>query len=211
MNQALKHRGPDDEGIAFFTDNESEPSLYGGPSTPSSVYASQYRYCPDKAFSDFIPEQTKLALGHRRLSILDLSAAGHQPMCTEDGRYWIVYNGEIYNFREIRTNLIRLGEHFKSKTDTEVLLKAYRLWGKDCLSMFNGMWAFAIYDRTLDTLFISRDRFGKKPFYYYIDRDFFAFASEIKAILRIPLIKTAPDIPYCTSYIENGCRSLHQI
>ena len=208
MNQALEHRGPDDEGIAFIPDNKSEPLLFGGPSTPNSVYVSQYKYCPDRAFTNNIPENTKLALGHRRLSILDLTAAGHQPMCTEDGRYWIVYNGEIYNFREIRANLIKRGEHFKSKTDTEVLLKAYRLWGKGCLSMFNGMWAFVIYDRARDTLFISRDRFGKKPLYYYIDREFFAFASEIKAILKMPAVKTAPDIKNCISYIENGCQEI---
>ena len=208
MNQALEHRGPDDEGIALFPDNQSEPSLFGGPSTPGSVYASRYRYCPDKAIANFNPEETKLALGHRRLSILDLSAAGHQPMCTEDGRYWIVYNGEIYNFRKIRNRLIKQGEHFKSESDTEVLLKAYRLWGRDCLSLFNGMCAFAIYDRARDVLFISRDRFGKKPLYYYADQKCFAFASEIKAILKIPLVRTEPDIEYCAAYLENGCQEI---
>lgn len=208
MNRALAHRGPDDEGIVFFSGSNSDPSIFGGTATLKSVYGSQYKYCPSKPFSNDIPPQTKIALGHRRLSIFDLSAAGHQPMCTEDGRYWIVYNGEIYNFKEIRNDLINEGEHFHSETDTEVLLKAYRSWGHKCLSYLNGMWAFVIYDRINNSIFISRDRFGKKPLYYYADRSCFIFASEIKAILKVPLVKTGPEIHNCISYIENGCQEI---
>jgi asparagine synthase (glutamine-hydrolysing) len=124
-----------------------------------------------------------LALGHRRLSILDLSAAGHQPMSSRDSRLTIVFNGEIYNFLELRDELQRLGHNFVSQTDTEVILHAYRQWGAECVQRFNGMWAFALFDKDQQRLLISRDRFGIKPFYYTMDNEAFAFASEIKAVL----------------------------
>src|SRR5689334_23029327 len=98
----------------------------------------------------------RIALGHRRLSIIDLSVAGHQPMAAEEGRYVIVYNGEIYNFIELRSELRSLGYHFHSSTDTEVILAAFATWGEDCLSRFNGMWAFAIYDRLRGRIFAAR-------------------------------------------------------
>ena len=123
-----------------------------------------------------------VALGHRRLSILDLSPAGHQPMKYKD--CFIVYNGEVYNYLELREELKRSGHTFTTGTDTEVILHAYEEWGEECLSRFNGMWAFVIYDRRKQALFCSRDRFGVKPFYYYEDDEKFLFASEIKAILR---------------------------
>src|SRR5262245_30614894 len=104
----------------------------------------------------------ELALGHRRLSIIDLSARGHQPMHYRD-RYWITYNGEIYNYLEIRAELAALGCSFESGSDTEVILAAYAQWGEDCLHRFNGMWAFAIYDERERTVFLARDRFGVKP------------------------------------------------
>jgi asparagine synthase (glutamine-hydrolysing) len=124
-----------------------------------------------------------VALGHRRLSILDLSIAGHQPMECDEGRFVIVYNGEVYNYVEIREELTAIGIRFRSNCDTEVLLKAYQTWGPDCVSRFNGMWAFAIYDKTCGRVFISRDRFGIKPFYIVNDAERFAFASEIKGVL----------------------------
>ena len=108
-----------------------------------------------------------LALGHRRLSILDTSENGHQPMSYDGGRYWISLNGEIYNFLEIRSDLETQGYKFKSETDTEVLLAAYKCWGAAMQHKFNGMWAFAIYDTLEQVLFLSRDRFGVKPLYYY--------------------------------------------
>jgi asparagine synthase (glutamine-hydrolysing) len=126
-----------------------------------------------------------LALGFRRLSILDLSFAGMQPMSYENGQYWIVFNGEIYNHIELRNELSSKGFIFRSNTDTEVILAAYAAWGEGCLSRFNGMWAFAIWDAVQHKLFCARDRFGIKPFYYSWSDGTFAFASEIKALLQL--------------------------
>lgn len=125
-----------------------------------------------------------VGLGHRRLSIIDVSKLGHQPMSNEDDTIWIAYNGEIYNFLEIRESLVKLGHKFRSKTDTEVVLHSYEQWGADCLEKFNGMFAFAIFDKKSGQFFLARDRFGKKPLYYYLDSEKFVFASEIKAILE---------------------------
>jgi asparagine synthase (glutamine-hydrolysing) len=129
----------------------------------------------------------EITLGHRRLSILDLSERGKQPMSYADGRYWITFNGEIYNFIEIRDELIAKGHVFLSDTDTEVILAAFVTWGEDCLEKFNGMWAFAIWDCQNKTLFMARDRFGKKPLFYTQTSSGLAFASEMKALF--PLLK----------------------
>ncbi len=122
------------------------------------------------------------AFGHRRLSILDLSSLGHQPM-EYMSKYVIIHNGEIYNYIELKKLLLKEGYSFKSNTDTEVILAAYDKWKENCVKYFNGMWAFAIYDKIKDTIFFSRDRFGIKPFYYSIIDNKFIFASEIKQIL----------------------------
>ncbi|WP_406657741.1 asparagine synthase (glutamine-hydrolyzing) [Methanolobus sp. ZRKC2] len=127
---------------------------------------------------------SEVSLGHRRLAIQDLSEKGHQPMSNEDGTIVLIYNGEIYNFLELREEFIRKGHHFKSHTDTEVVLRAYEEYGADCVQHFNGMWAFCIYDKTKNILFLSRDRFGIKPLYYYFDGDKFMFSSEIKAVIE---------------------------
>jgi asparagine synthase (glutamine-hydrolysing) len=131
----------------------------------------------------FIEEN--VGFGFVRLSILDLSAAGHQPMFSEDQRYVIVYNGEIFNYIELRTELKSFGYSFKSGSDTEVLIAAFRHWGEDCLHRFNGMWAFVIYDRFEKRIFASRDRYGIKPFYYLLNSGIFAFASEIPPLLTL--------------------------
>jgi asparagine synthase (glutamine-hydrolysing) len=136
---------------------------------------------PDGAGYELFDNET-LGLGQRRLSILDLSEAGKQPMSYADGRYWMTYNGEIFNFIEVREELQQLGHSFRSDTDTEVILAAYAQWGKACLDRFNGMWAFAIWDEQEKTLFLARDRFGIKPLYYtHLEGQFFAFASETRA------------------------------
>jgi asparagine synthase (glutamine-hydrolysing) len=124
-----------------------------------------------------------IALGHRRLAIIDLSEAANQPMHSTNGRLTIVFNGEIYNYIEIRQELQQLGHQFRTQSDTEVILEAYAEWGSDCVQHFNGMWAFALYDQPRKLLFCSRDRFGVKPFYYVNNGDVFAFGSEIKQLL----------------------------
>jgi len=123
------------------------------------------------------------AFGHRRLSILDLSSDGHQPMHYLD-RYTITYNGEVYNYLEIKEELLSCGYKFSSHTDTEVILASYDKWGEECVNKFNGMWAFAIYDKEKNRIFCSRDRFGIKPFYYTEINDKFIFGSEIKQLLE---------------------------
>ena len=124
-----------------------------------------------------------LGLGHRRLAIIDRSNEGHQPMAYQQGDLVITYNGEIYNYRELRQQLSQLGYHFHSHSDTEVILAAYAQWGEQCVHRFNGMWAFALFDRPRKRLFCSRDRFGVKPFYYVNTADHFVFGSEIKQLL----------------------------
>lgn len=123
-----------------------------------------------------------LAFGHRRLSIIDLSPAGAQPMSYHD-KFVITFNGEIYNYIEIKKKLVSLNYHFRTETDTEVILASYDAWGADCVNKFNGMWAFALYDKTKNIVFCSRDRFGVKPFYYTFVQDKFVFGSEIKQLL----------------------------
>lgn len=124
-----------------------------------------------------------VALGHRRLSILDLSAAGHQPMCNEDETVWVVFNGEIYNYKALREVLESKGHRFRSHCDTEVIVHAYEEYGVDCVKHFDGMFAFGIWDERRDRLMLARDNFGIKPLYYYANSEFISFASEIKGIL----------------------------
>jgi asparagine synthase (glutamine-hydrolysing) len=141
-----------------------------------------------------------LGLGHRRLAILDLSPAGHQPMATEDGDYVVTYNGEIYNYQELRVELEDLGHRFRSRTDTEVVLHAYAQWGADCVRRFNGMFAFALWDRTRQELFLARDRYGIKPLYYILAGPILIFASEQKAILNHPAVKREIDLEGLIEY-----------
>jgi len=149
---------------------------------------------PD-GFGYYIDATTNLGLGHRRLSILDLSIAGKQPMSFAEGRYWISYNGEVFNFIELRSELKSKGYTFKTETDTEIILAAYHCWGVDCLNKFNGMWAMAIWDTIEQKLFLARDRFGIKPlFYTHVPNSVFAFASET----------------YAFKYLENYRRSFDE-
>ncbi len=141
------------------------------------------------------------ALGHRRLAIIDLSSAGHQPMATADGRYVITYNGEVYNFQELRVELEALGHQFHSRTDSEVVLKAYAQWGEKALDRFNGMFALAIWDKPNRELFLARDRYGIKPLYYAVREETFAFASEIKAILANPVFSVEMDHEALIEYL----------
>jgi len=137
----------------------------------------------------WISPDRRVGLAHRRLAIIDISAAGHQPMLRNGSDLVITYNGEIYNYRELRDELIALGHPFHTSSDTEVILAAFLQWGEDCVTRFNGMWAFAIWDARARRLFCSRDRLGIKPLYYYVDRGTFLFASEMKALLasdRVP-------------------------
>jgi asparagine synthase (glutamine-hydrolysing) len=129
---------------------------------------------------------TYVGFGHRRLSIIDLSPLGNQPMISDDGRYVIVYNGEVYNYQNLQIELKTLGYKFYSKTDTEVVLKSYMEWGAKAVEKFNGMFAFAIWDNMEKKLFIARDRYGIKPLYYYQEGNIFLFASEIKAFTEHP-------------------------
>jgi asparagine synthase (glutamine-hydrolysing) len=130
-----------------------------------------------------------LGLGHQRLSIIDISPLGHQPMANEDGQLWIVYNGEIYNYLELRQQLIGKGHKFRSHSDTEVILHLYEEEGPACVHRLNGMFAFVIWDQRERTLFAARDRFGIKPFYYFFQENTFAFASEIKALFKIDILR----------------------
>lgn len=141
-----------------------------------------------------------IGLGHRRLAIIDLSPAGHQPMISRDSRFVLSYNGEIYNFQEIRAELERRGYQFVSKTDSEVVLNAYAEWGEHCVHRFNGMFAFAIWDKQKNQLFLARDRYGIKPVYYTFQGPTFLFGSEQKAILAHPDVRRETDVEALVEY-----------
>jgi asparagine synthase (glutamine-hydrolysing) len=187
MTDIVKHRGPDDEGFSIFEHLDSNPSCIGGISTPAEVYTSGFNYAPVAPKDQPESSLACIALGHRRLAILDLSPGGHQPMCDIKQRYWIVFNGEIYNYIELKEELSKLNYKFITNTDTEVVIAAWQEWGTDCLSRFNGMWAICIYDRIEKKLFLARDRFGIKPLYYWFAPDgSFCFGSEIKQFTVLP-------------------------
>lgn len=186
FNTIVKHRGPDDEGFIFISDQDVKVVTAGGADTPVGVWNTATSYQPEHSIDD-ISGDYKVAIGHRRLSILDLSPLGHLPMCDTLKRYWITFNGEIYNFLELREELAALGYKFSTQSDTEVIIAAYAQWGSDCLVRFSGMWAFTIYDTQTQTIFIARDRYGIKPLYYWFspEGDFY-LASEIKQFTQIP-------------------------
>jgi len=142
-----------------------------------------------------------VGFGHRRLAIIDLSSAGHQPMLAgENDRYVLVFNGEIYNFKDLRSQLQQVGHQFFSQTDSEVVLRSYMEWGKDCVTKFNGMFAFAVWDKLKQRLFIARDRYGIKPLYYAQASHYLIFASEQKAILQHPEIRRCIDVEGLLEY-----------
>lgn len=186
----LSHRGPDAEGILAW--DEKGRLLEGD--------------LPDD-------QDLVMGLGHRRLAIFDLSDAGLQPMKGTDGE-WIVYNGEIYNFPEIRDELKGFGHSFSTQTDVEVVLRAYSQWGTSCVTHFNGMWAFAIFDPVRKGFFCSRDRMGIKPFYYYYSADLFCFASEVQPIFcctgKDPEIDEDQLARYLLFHeIDDGCSTIY--
>lgn len=142
-----------------------------------------------------------VCLGHRRLAVIDLSPAGRQPMQATEGGLVISFNGEIYNFLELRGDLEARGHRLRTKTDTEVILAAYREWGVECLQRLRGMFAFAIWDDVRQTLLVARDRIGKKPLHYRLDNDGIAFASEPKAFLADPAFTPTPDLEALAAYL----------
>lgn len=148
--------------------------------------------------------KTYVGLGHRRLSIIDLSGHSHQPMVDSD--IALAFNGEIYNYIELRDELRGLGKNFESSGDTEVVLKAYEQWGNECFNRFNGMWAIAIFDRKSSKIILSRDRFGKKPLYYFADGEKIVFASEIKSLLLFPGIAKKPNFEKIYRYLSTSYR-----
>jgi asparagine synthase (glutamine-hydrolysing) len=185
MLNLIKHRGPDGEGYVLIDLDELVYNA-GGDDTSEEVWAGKSPYQPIFKIQNLKDKLFRIALGHRRLSIIDLSVFGHLPMCAVEQRYWITYNGEIYNYIELREELEALGYTFHSATDTEVILMAYQHWGVECQERFNGMWAFVIYDRITDEIFMSRDRFGIKPLYYWFSPEGnFCVGSEIKQFTAI--------------------------
>ena len=191
MTDKISHRGPDDAGYLFFHTG----------SRHNNDKLSFFQNLTDDKFKnidDMLPtiesnsikrelylHDYDLFLGHRRLAILDISYTGHQPMSDLSKNIWIVYNGEIYNFQEIRNELIKIGHKFKSHTDTEVIIYAYIEWGEKCIEKFNGMFSFCIYDNLKKRIILARDRYGIKPLYYHLTKNnTLVFASEIKSILE---------------------------
>ncbi|MCP5075999.1 MAG: asparagine synthase (glutamine-hydrolyzing) [Rhodobacteraceae bacterium] len=174
MTDLVAHRGPDGEGFAFI--NQA-----GSVTTHKRPCNTNLPDIPG-AEQDFF-----IGLGHRRLAIVELSDLGHQPMAVDGGKYWIVYNGEIYNHVELAEELKQHGVKLAGHSDTEVLLNAFRLWGPDCLSRLNGMFSFVIVDQERRRIFAARDRFGIKPLYYWLNPNgLLAFASEIKQFTSLP-------------------------
>ncbi|WP_115620917.1 asparagine synthase (glutamine-hydrolyzing) [Chryseobacterium indoltheticum] len=178
MNNAIRHRGPDDEGF-WISDGFYGKSFSGNDSIQKIK----------EAFPVLNESSSKIALGFRRLSIVDLSEKGHQPMLSDDEKITITFNGEIYNFRKIRKELEILGYHFKSNSDTEVILKSYEEWGTEMFARFDGMFAIALVDLEKQKLILGRDRVGLKPLFYFKNENALVWASEIKSILKNEYIK----------------------
>ncbi len=184
MGCAIAHRGPDDEGYALIAPQEQKSLFFSGPESNRKAAST----LPDVRGA--VPqEKFSIGFAHRRFSIIDLSEAGRQPIAIEEGRWLIIYNGEVYNYRELRDELIAAGVSFLSQSDTEVVLQAYRRWGVKCFERMNGFWALAIFDPARRCVLLSRDRIGVKPLYYAAVDGRLFFASEIKALTAVPCIR----------------------
>lgn len=189
MTESLRHRGPDGRGTVVFDERCEILTLDVDNQNETIVSPSSFG---------------RLSLGHRRLSVIDPEHSSNQPMGYLQGRYWIVFNGEIYNYIELKSELEELGHVFLTKSDTEVILAAYHQWGIECQNKFNGMWAFCIIDRAERKLLLSRDRFGEKPLYYSVCDDVLYFASEIKAIFSSDEINSEITTEKASLFIKNG-------
>ena len=198
---AIRHRGPDDEGYLFYSIGSGALREAGGADTAASLHGM--RRVED------VREGFDVALAHRRLSVLDVSSAGHQPMSFSNARYWILFNGEIYNYIELRDTLSQLGHRFQTSTDTEVLLAAYAEWGTAMLPRLVGMFAVAILDCAANTLFLARDPFGIKPLYIARERGSLLFASEITPLLRLARSRPTADPSAVYQFMRFGVTDGH--
>ncbi len=185
MTASIAHRGPDDYGYAVFDLRGQARAWKDGPAPSAEAFAG---------------------IGNRRLKIIDLSRAGHQPMSNGDRTLWVTFNGELYNYLELRAELVSKGYSFASQTDTEVILNAYREWGTQCFVRFNGMWALAIYDTRDGTLILARDRWGVKPLYVHRTPERLVFGSEIKALLCHPDVLREPNYHTIFNYVARHYR-----
>jgi len=187
MTNLVSYRGPDGFGVA-----------YGRPGKEEPIEVCHQEWHGETSCRPLV------GLGSRRLAILDVSVLGNQPMQTSNGEYCITFNGEVYNYKEVRIELEAKGYRFGTSTDTEVILRAYEEWGEGCLDHFNGMWSFAIWDRPRQRLFCARDRFGVKPFYYAIVNESFYLASEIKQILHASEMARVANSKAVFNFLEWG-------
>jgi asparagine synthase (glutamine-hydrolysing) len=188
MTDSIAHRGPDDSGFLFYHTgcrHDSKISFFQSATESQFAHLSPLlpRIEDPAVINELKAHDWDLFLGHRRLSIIDPTPAGHQPMSDLSKNIWVIYNGEIYNFRELRAELQKRGHQFRTRSDTEVLIYAYIEWGTEAITKFNGMFALAIYDNFRKTVLLARDRFGIKPLYYAEIGGQLVFASEQKAIL----------------------------
>ena len=195
MVSQMRHRGPDGEGYFFRDERGGVVNARGDDTYPELTALTHVRDCRTPC---------RVAFGHRRLSIIDRSFRGHQPMTSADGNTTIIFNGEVYNYVELRDQLQTMGHKFRSNSDTEVILAAYSQWGLDAFNRFNGMWGMAIFDDARGQLILSRDRFGKKPLYVARDKGFFAFASEIKALLALDRFRPIVNQRKALAFLATG-------
>lgn len=196
MNKAIAHRGPDDEGFLFFRETETVPFI---SKESCKELNNVLPFVGDSLDQLFIG-----GIAHRRLSIIDLSANGHQPMSSSSGKLHLSFNGEIYNYKELRTQLKQAGYSFTTETDTEVVLHAYDHFGPACVEHFNGMFSFVLLDLKKQIWFCARDKAGVKPFYYSNTKEFFAVCSEYKGFIHSELVDFSPNPVAAIDFIING-------
>ena len=204
MCDVVAHRGPDDAGYVIFSmDNRPKAGNFWFELTDNDFKHKNVHLAPiesDYARMEIEDNRWHLALGHRRLAIIDLTPKAHQPMSDRGKGIWITYNGEVYNFKDLRAELEKAGYTFFSNSDTEVIINCYKQWGIDCINRFNGMFAFALWDNEKNKLFLVRDRYGIKPLYYYLKNGTLIFASEIKSILQNRQVEVAVDLEALNEY-----------
>ncbi|MFN3998548.1 asparagine synthase (glutamine-hydrolyzing) [Algoriphagus sp.] len=198
MTSEVSHRGPDDEGYLLVSKDGKIEKYSGKETSKASKSGLKLSRIPKDFFG------WKLGFGHRRLAILDSSFLGHQPYGNDDLKIYLTYNGEIFNYLEIKKELEVLGYSFSSNTDTEIIILAWSEWGEDCLNKFNGMFAFGLFETKTNKLYVVRDRFGIKPLYYTISETYLAFSSEVKQLRVLPEYEFNLDLNLAYDFLSQG-------